>query len=88
MTMMLSMPTISNAFKCSLVCGWGQLSVADTSNNAPSMMFAPQSIVAMRLSCPGASTSDTFLSNFVSLPHFAHFGCAPKASVPSHFGHW
>ena len=87
MTIMLSMPIISRALRCSLVCGCGQVSVADMSSSAPSMMFAPQSIVAIRLSCPGASTSDIFLRSCVSAAHFGHFGCAPYASLPSHFGH-
>ncbi len=57
---MFFMPMMVSAWMCSRVCGWGQSSFAEMRRSAPSMMFAPQSMVAMRLSCPGESTSEIF----------------------------
>jgi len=82
------MPIISRACRCSRVCGCGQISAADTKSSAPSIMLAPHSIVAMRLSCPGASTSEILRKGFASFPHFGHFGCTTYASEPSQVWHW
>jgi len=41
---------------------------------APSITAAPESIVAMSASCPGASTKLTARRNSHSVPHFGHFG--------------
>ena len=43
---------ISTAARCSDVWGYGQLSFAAIRSSAPSMIAAPLSIVAMRMSCP------------------------------------
>ena len=56
--------------------------MAATSSRAPSMRAAPDSMVAMSVSCPGASTKDTALRNSVSAPQFAHFLLVPYAAAP------
>ncbi len=43
-------------------------SVAEMTRTAPSMMAAPDSMVAISVSCPGASTNDTVRRTSVSLP--------------------
>ncbi len=43
---------ISTAARCSDVWGWGQLSLLAISSNAPSIIAAPLSMVAMRISWP------------------------------------
>lgn len=83
----LSMPTMDSAIRCSLVCGWGHLSLAATSSSAPLMRAAPDSIVAIRVSCPGASTKDTARRNSVAAPHPGHFLCVEYAFAPSQSGH-
>ena len=67
-----STPLIVRAIRCSFVCGWGHFSFAAMSSNAPFIMAAPESIVAISVSCPGASTNETVLSNFASEPHTGH----------------
>ena len=51
--------------------------MAATSRMAPSMRAAPESMVAIRVSCPGASTKDTARRNSVSAPHLAHLDDVP-----------
>mmetsp|Transcript_13770 Transcript_13770/g.20281 ORF Transcript_13770/g.20281 Transcript_13770/m.20281 type:complete len:225 (-) Transcript_13770:578-1252(-) len=51
---------ISTAARCSLVCGCGHGSFPAMSSRAASMTAAPLSMVAMRMSCPGQSTKDTW----------------------------
>ena len=61
------------AMRCSFVCGWGQGSLAEMTSTAPSMIAAPQSIVAMRVSClriyEGYSSQD--LSLAAAMRHFS-----------------
>ena len=71
-TIILSTPMIERAIRCSLVCGCGHGSFAATRRSAPFMMAAPDSIVAMRVSWPGASTNDTDLSRSHSPLHAGH----------------
>ena len=52
-------PTVSMAARCSRVWGWGHFSSAAMTSMAPSMTAAPLSMVAMRISWPGASTKLT-----------------------------
>ena len=85
--MILSMPMMDRAIRCSLVWGWGHFSLAATRRRAPSISAAPESIVAMRVSCPGASTKETALRNSVSAPQFLHFLVVPYAAGPWHSGH-
>ncbi len=76
--MILLIPAISRAIKCSLVCGWGQVSFAATINKAPSIILAPPIIIAIKVSCPGASTNETTLSNSTG-SSFSPAGCFPDA---------
>ena len=69
-------PHISNAIKCSLVCGCGHFSSAATNNKAASTIALPESMVAIKVSCPGASTKETDLVFFAFPPH-SHFSEAP-----------
>jgi hypothetical protein len=48
------------------------LTFAETTNIDPSIIAAPESIVTMRLWCPGQSTKLTDLRNLVSLLQFGH----------------
>jgi hypothetical protein len=57
---------ISKATKCSYVYGYGHDILAATNNNAESMTAAPVNIVDIRISCPGQSTNDTCLINFIN----------------------
>jgi len=50
-----------SATRCSCVCGFIP-SFAATTNIAASMIAAPESIVAISISCPGASTNVTYRS--------------------------
>jgi hypothetical protein len=61
-------PTASIAAKCSLVWGCGQVSFAAITSMAPSMTAAPLSIVAINISCPGASTKLIVLWSSASPP--------------------
>ncbi len=65
---MLSMPMMSSAIRCSSVCAWGTSSVALTTSTAPSMIDAPDSIVAISVSWPGASTNETVRTTSLSEP--------------------
>ena len=67
---------MSRATKCSLVCGLGHGSLAAITRIAPSIIAAPDSIVAIRTSWPGASTYDTLLKSLgmESLPQCLHDG--------------
>ncbi len=56
--MMFLTPIILRAVTCSLVCGCGHLSLAEIIRSAPSMMDAPESIVLISASWPGASTKE------------------------------
>ena len=66
------MPIIFSAIKCSLVCGWGHDSLAAITSTAPSIIAAPESIVAMRVSCPGESTKETVRTCLVGEPSTSH----------------
>mmetsp|Transcript_6289 Transcript_6289/g.16081 ORF Transcript_6289/g.16081 Transcript_6289/m.16081 type:complete len:261 (+) Transcript_6289:418-1200(+) len=54
---------ISTAARCSAVWGCGQVSLPAMRSRAASITAAPLSIVAMRMSCPGQSTNDTWRSS-------------------------
>mmetsp|Transcript_47062 Transcript_47062/g.102485 ORF Transcript_47062/g.102485 Transcript_47062/m.102485 type:complete len:214 (+) Transcript_47062:489-1130(+) len=51
---------ISTAAKCSEVWGCGQVSLPAITSKAASITAAPFNMVAMRISCPGQSTKDTW----------------------------
>ena len=70
--MMFFNPANSIAARCSRVWGCGQGSLAAIMSSAPSMTVAPESIVAMRASCPGESTKLTALTNLHSEPQLGH----------------
>jgi hypothetical protein len=65
---MFSRPMMSSAIRCSWVCAWGTGSVAPITSTAPSISDAPESIVAISVSCPGASTNETVRTESVSSP--------------------
>ncbi len=67
-TTMLSMPMMSSAIRCSSVCACGTGSLAEMTSTAPSMIAAPESIVAINVSWPGASTKETVRSGSLSPP--------------------
>jgi hypothetical protein len=54
---------------------------------APSINAEPESIVAMSVSCPGASTKDIERNGVPFPPQTGQSGLVEKASVPSHFSH-
>src|SRR5512139_3990460 len=56
-------------------------------STAPSMIAAPESIVAINASCPGASTKLIALVNTVSEAQFGQMGFVEKFFGASHFGH-
>lgn len=86
-TMRFVMPVISRAVRCSTVCGCGQCSFAEMRSSAPSMMFAPESIVAMRLSWPGASTRLIFRTGCVWLLQCGQAGLTEYACGGWHVLH-
>lgn len=68
---------ISTAARCSLVWGCGHVSLPAISSRAPSITAAPFNMVAIRMSCPGQSTKDTWRSSFMRLsskPGTSHRG--------------
>lgn len=60
---------ISIAARCSLVWGCGQGSLPAMRSNAASMTAAPFNMVAMRISCPGQSTNETWRKRCIVPPH-------------------
>src|SRR3989338_11590125 len=74
-------PAICNAIICSLVCGCGHSSFTATSSNAPSIIVLPDNMVAIKLSCPGASTMLIFLNGVAGELHFAQSFLTPYDSV-------
>jgi len=73
--MMFLTPMISRAMRCSFVCGCGHSSFAVIKRSAPSMIAAPESMVAINVSCPGASMKETVLVGVA----LAQQGCFPVA---------
>mmetsp|Transcript_236 Transcript_236/g.919 ORF Transcript_236/g.919 Transcript_236/m.919 type:complete len:354 (+) Transcript_236:200-1261(+) len=70
---------ISTAARCSEVCGCGHDSFPATSRSAPSITAAPLSMVAIKISCPGQSTNDTWRTSFIFLsskPGTSHGGAS------------
>gem|GEM_PF-7119714 len=83
----LSIPVMSRAMRCSFVWGWGQGSLAAMIRTAPSMMAAPESIVAIRVSWPGESTKDTVLRTSLGEPQTGQVFSTVYASGAGQFGH-
>lgn len=81
------MPMTSAAARCSRVCGWGHGSSAAITRIAPSIIAAPESIVAISASCPGASTKLTARMNSASDLQFGHVAVVEYACGVWHFGH-
>jgi hypothetical protein len=52
------------------------------------MIAAPDNIVAINVSCPGASTNDTVRSVSAFVPHTPHTSDTVYASGSGHFGHF
>jgi len=61
--------------------------LADMTRTAPSMIAAPQSMVAMSVSWPGESTKETVRRTSVSAPQWEHFSSTVKASGSGQLGH-
>lgn len=57
---------ITKATKCSYVYGYGHGILAATNNNAQSITAAPVNIVDIKMSCPGQSTNEICLTNFMT----------------------
>ena len=70
--MTLSTPMIERAIRCSFVWGCGTSSFAAITRRAPSMIAAPLSIVAIRVSWPGESTKLTARRSSVFVPSYLH----------------
>ncbi len=70
------MPMTSAAARCSRVCGCGHGSSAAITRIAPSIMAAPESIVAISASCPGASTKLTARTRSAFEAQFGQRGLA------------
>ena len=72
---------ITKATKCSYVYGCGQGIFDATNNKAQSITAAPVNIVDIRISCPGQSTKDTCLTNYITESQVGHL--APSSlSLP------
>ena len=86
-TTMFLIPEISSTVRCSRVCGCGQGSFAPITKRAPSITAAPASMVVIRVSCPGASTTEIVRSRSPAAPHVGHAGAVLYAPVPAHWPH-
>ena len=81
----LLIPFASRATRCSFVCGLGHGSFAAITRTAASIIAAPESIVAISISCPGASTKLMYLTGSVLELHFGQTSLIVYSEHDLHF---